>query len=380
MADKILFVDDEPNVLNSIRRSLRNKFDIDTAESGDEALRRIKTGGGYAVIVTDMRMPEMSGIEFLAKAKAAAPDTVRMMLTGNADQQTAVDAMNVGDVFCFLNKPCNAEKLNSALKAALRQHLLITSEKELLEQTLRGSIKALTEVLALSKPEVFGRATRLKSHMRRLAMQLKLDDLWRHESVALLSQIGCTGISEERVKQRVRGDQLTESEMAEFAEHANLGANLLSSIPRMEAIADAIRYQEKNFDGTGYPLDARQGEQIPLGARLLKVVLDFDALETAGKNGSDSLAQLRHQAAWYDPAVLAAFESSLALGMDVTVRTVDVLRLVDTMVLAQDVRTDTDLLLVAKGQETSMSVQRRLRSFLENGAIASSVKGWVREA
>ncbi|ANO50530.1 HD domain-containing phosphohydrolase [Woeseia oceani] len=379
MTDKILFVDDEPNVLNSIRRSLRNKFDIDTAESGNEALRKIKTGGGYAVIVSDMRMPEMNGIEFLARAKEVAPDTVRMMLTGNADQQTAVDAMNVGDVFCFLNKPCNAEKMNSAVAAALHQHQLIIAEKELLEETLRGSIKALTEVLALNKPEVFGRATRLKSHMRRLAMQLKLDDLWRHESTALLSQIGCTGISEELVKRRVSGDRLNDAEMAEFAEHASLGANLLSSIPRMEAIADAIRYQEKNFDGSGYPADARKGEQIPMGARLLKVVLDFDALEAAGHNASDSLEQLRQQAAWYDSAVLAAFENSLSLGADVTVKSVDVLRLADTMVLAQDVRTDTDLLLVAKGQETTVSVQRRLRAFLENGTIPSSVKVWVRE-
>jgi len=380
MAEKILFVDDEPNVLNSIRRSLRNKFDIDTAESGDEALRKIKTGGGYAVVVSDMRMPEMNGIEFLAKAKEVAPDTVRMMLTGNADQQTAVDAMNVGDVFCFLNKPCDADRMNSAVKAALHQHRLVIAEKELLEETLQGSIKALTEVLALSKPEVFGRATRLKSHMRRLAMQLKLDDLWRHESIALLSQIGCTGIPEELVKRRVRGVRLDGEEMAEFAEHANLGANLLSSIPRMESIADAIRYQEKNFDGSGYPADARAGEQIPMGARLLKVVLDFDALEAAGGDASDSLARLRQQSACYDPVVLAAFESSLALGADVTVKTVDVLRLADTMVLAQDVRTDTDLLLVAKGQETSISVQRRLRAFLENGAIAPSVEVWVREA
>ncbi|MDH3748454.1 MAG: response regulator [Gammaproteobacteria bacterium] len=106
MSNKILFVDDEPNVLQSIRRSLRKQFDLDTAEGGEEALRMLKANGTYAVIVSDMRMPGMNGVELLSQARKDSPDTVRMMLTGNADQQTAVDAVNHGDIFRFLNKPC----------------------------------------------------------------------------------------------------------------------------------------------------------------------------------------------------------------------------------------------------------------------------------
>jgi DNA-binding NtrC family response regulator len=200
MTDRILFVDDEPNVLSSIRRSLRNKFSVETAGGGDEALRKLRTDEEYAVIVSDMRMPGMSGVEFLAEAKKLAPNSVRLMLTGNADQQTAVDAVNVGDVFRFLNKPCQGDELSKSLTVAVRQYQLITAEKELLESTLRGSIKALSDVLALSSPEIFGRATRLRNHVRRFAMQLKLDDVWQHESIALLSQIGCAAISEDLVK------------------------------------------------------------------------------------------------------------------------------------------------------------------------------------
>jgi len=106
---KILCVDDEPNVLKAYKRGLRSNFAIDIATSGGEALQFIESRGPYAVIVSDMRMPQMNGIELLNTVKQCAPDTVRIMLTGNADQQTAIDAVNPGEIFRFLNKPCQPE-------------------------------------------------------------------------------------------------------------------------------------------------------------------------------------------------------------------------------------------------------------------------------
>lgn len=374
MTDAILFVDDEPNVLSSIRRSLHKTFSVETAESGEAALEMMSANGGYAVIVSDMRMPGMSGIEFLARARELAPDSVRLMLTGNADQQTAVDAVNVGDVFRFLNKPCRPDSLVNAVGSALRQYQLVTAEKELLEQTLRGSIKAMSDILSLSNPEIFGRATRLKAHVTRVAARMDLPDAWMYESAALLSQIGCTAIAEDLVRRRVSGRRLDKNDMADFADHARVGADLIAAIPRLGDVAECIRYQEKNFDGSGFPSDQTRGHAIPLGARLLKIALDFDAVTASGASDADAMVWLRKHLSFYDPDLLSGFEVSLKSDGQQSVVTMDINALTDVMVLAEDVRTADDVLLVAKGQETTLSVRRRLQIFHENDAIPGRVQ------
>ena len=260
MTKKVLFVDDEPNVLQSIKRNLRKDFDVDTANGGEEALQKLASNGEYAIVVSDMRMPGMDGVEFLSKAKQQWPDTVRMMLTGNADQQTAVDAVNKGDVFRFLNKPCDAVALASAVTVGLRQYELITAEKHLLENTLRGSIKALADILALTNPELFGRTTRFKTRLAKLVEAMELTHSWQFESAALLSQLGCVTLPADLVRSQSTGQPLAEEALAEFSAHAKVGADLLMTIPRMEDVAQYIRYQGKNFDGTGFPEDALSGE------------------------------------------------------------------------------------------------------------------------
>src|SRR5207253_10506440 len=161
MTTKILFLDDDGNLLSAVQRSLRKQFSIDTASQGAAALRQLVDAGPYAVVVADMQMPEMNGLEFLKKAQAAAPDTVRLMLTGNADQKTAVDAVNDGHVFRFLSKPCPPPTLVPALEAGLKQYRLIIAERELLENTLGGAVKVLIEILSVTDPVTFQRSRHL---------------------------------------------------------------------------------------------------------------------------------------------------------------------------------------------------------------------------
>jgi response regulator RpfG family c-di-GMP phosphodiesterase len=379
MSRKVLFVDDEPNVLQSIRRNLRKQFDLDTANGGEEALEMLASNDEYAIVVSDMRMPGMNGVEFLSKAKQQWPNTVRMMLTGNADQQTAVDAVNQGDVFRFLNKPCDAKALASAVTVGLRQHELITAEKELLEKTLRGSIKALADVLSLTNPEVFGRTTRFKNKLGQVVEAMELSDAWQFESAALLSQVGCVTVPAELVGRQASGEQLSDDELAEFSAHANVGADLLMTIPRMEKVAKYIRYQGKNFDGSGFPGDGLKGEEIPLGARLLKVVIDFDAAETSGLSASDALAMLRQTPANYDPAILAALEKAIAQASGQKVVTIEIGKLTDSMVIAADVVTFKNVLLIAKGQETTFSTRRHLQNYEAKGHIGHTVSVLIAE-
>lgn len=134
MTVRILCVDDDSNVLQSYRRALRKRLQIDTALSGEEALRAMDNQGPYAVVVSDMRMPGMNGVEFLKRVKVNAPDTVRMMLTGHADLRTVLEAINDGYVFRFITKPCPPDQFARVLEAGLAQYRLITAERSLVAQ------------------------------------------------------------------------------------------------------------------------------------------------------------------------------------------------------------------------------------------------------
>src|SRR5690242_13400139 len=129
MSEKILFVDDEPAILDGYRRLLRGEYEFDIALGPNLALEML-TKQSYAVVIADMRMPEMDGAQLLSKIAAEYPGTIRIMLTGNSDMQTAVRAVNEGAVFRFLTKPCDKELLRTTIQAALAQYRLSGLQQE----------------------------------------------------------------------------------------------------------------------------------------------------------------------------------------------------------------------------------------------------------
>jgi DNA-binding NtrC family response regulator len=132
MSEKILFVDDNAIILSAFQLQLRKRYSISVASSGQLGLNMMKQEGPFAVVISDMRMPRMDGFTFLKKAQEISPDSVLMMLTGNADQKTANDAVNDNNVFRFITKPCQSELLISSIDAALKQSRLIHAKKKLL--------------------------------------------------------------------------------------------------------------------------------------------------------------------------------------------------------------------------------------------------------
>lgn len=379
MAEKVLIVDDESNVLDAYRRNLRKQFSITTANGGAEGLEAIQSKGPFAVIVSDMRMPEMDGIEFLSRAKQVAPESVRVMLTGNADQQTAIDAVNKGDVFRFLNKPCSPQEMAKALESSIRQYQLIKAEKDLLENTLKGSIETLAEVVALVSPHAFGRTTRLKRHMEELLKALGKKDSWELESAALLCLIGCVALPAELTEKIASLTPLNEEESAQYEKHPQLGAQLIEKIPRMKSVAASILYQHKNFDGSGFPKDDVKEENIPLGGRILRVLLDFDLLESAGLHPTAAIEKLERRSEKYDPKVMAALKSYFnKQGINREIE-VSMHQLNDSMVLAEDVVTKAGALLMCKGQHITPPVIARLCNFWQNRTIDPTIKVFVIE-
>jgi response regulator RpfG family c-di-GMP phosphodiesterase len=367
MDKRILFVDDELNVLEGYQRQFRRVFDITTAPSGAKGLEIITGAGPFAVVVSDFKMPGMNGIEFLSRVRELAPDTVRIMLTGFAEIQAIIEAINEGNVYRFLTKPCPSDLMVKAINEGLKQYQLITGEKELLEKTLKGTIQVLTEVLSLVNPEAFGRASRITRYVREIADQMSTvqqSDLWILETAAMLSQIGCILLPQEAIRKLFQGKHLTAEEFQIFQMHPGIGYDLLSKIPRLEAVAEIILYQEKGFDGSNIPLDSRKGEAIPLGARILKAVLDFDLLLANSETRGKALLQLKNKPGLYDPQVLKAFENVLGLEAQFELRSLSIEELKEKMILAEDmVNQENTKKILAKGHEITPFILGHLGTY-----------------
>ena len=365
---RILFVDDDPNILSAYKRNLRHRFSIDTAPNGDAGLDLVNEKRPYAVVVADMQMPGMNGIEFLKRVVEKTPDTVRLMLTGNADQKTASDAVNHGHVFSFLSKPCPSQSLEVALDNALRQYNLIRAEKELLEETLNGAVKVLTDILAVVDPQAFSHAQRLRVEIRAVAEGFGIKRAWELELAAMLSQIGTVAIPPETLSRSRNQRGLSASESEIIDRIPEVGACLLTSIPRMETVANIVRYQRKNFDGTGFPNDSIAGPLIPIGARILRVLSDLLALEWNQRTRADAFNLLKETVGIYDPKVLQAVASCFDVYVGIENaehRKVPLAELKIGDVLVGDVFTKEGMLIVASGAEISAPLLSKLQNFKE---------------
>lgn len=374
MNAEILFVDDDPEILSGFQRSLKKEFKIDTAAGGAVALALSEEREPYALVVADMRMPGMNGIDFLTELERRAPDTIRIMLTGNADQKTARDAVNQGHVFRFLVKPCPQEELVLALKAGLKQYQLVTAERDVLERTLNGSARMLSDILAMHDPHAFGQSQRLREYMKAFAAHLGLKKTWDLELAAILSQIGYVTIPQGVLSARRRGCPLTGSEADMVKRVPQIGFNLLAHIPRLESVAAAVLYQNKNFDGTGFPLDDVAGENIPIGARLLRVLQDLLAYESAEASKDKALENMTQFPGRYDPRVVEAIAAVLDVGLDHPPATqtqirVRVKNLRVGWTLIDGARTRDGIMIVPTGTEISPLLLEKLRNFSELGNL-----------
>jgi response regulator RpfG family c-di-GMP phosphodiesterase len=270
--------------------------------------------------------------------------------------------------------------MTSVLQSGIQQYRLITAEKELLHKTLAGSIRVLAEVLSLADPAAFGRTARLRKITRSLLKQMGIQREWWLEPAVLLSQVGCVTLPDDVSKKVAAGQSLDTDEYRLFSKHPIIGSELLEKIPRMEEIAACIRYQEKNFDGTGVPHDAVKGTDIPFGARLLKVALDFDHGDAAGLSKQQCLSRMQRQSKWYDPEILDALNRLMFEDVPLQFRKLHIEDLETGMVLAEEVRTNDGLLLVAKGLSVTPSVILRLENYHANRVIPGIVRIVVRSS
>lgn len=317
MTEKILLVDDESNLLESIKRQMFKKYEIDTALSGQKALDMIDKNEPYAVIISDMRMPEMDGITFLQQVEKTSPESVRIMLTGDADHQTAINAINKGHVFQFLTKPIERQVLLDVLDSAMKQYRLIHAEKELLQDTLKGTIKLLTDILSLTQSEILSMGNSNERIVMKLAESMDVEDLWQINYAVLLSKIPYMTLPPEVLLKLESNQELSEVELHLVNDLSKVGYRLLNNIPRLSHVAKIILYQEKYFDGTGFPDDGVFGHYLPIESRILKVIIDMNRVQREQQcDIKHALTALQKRIGKYDTNVLEKLSRLIENGID----------------------------------------------------------------
>jgi response regulator RpfG family c-di-GMP phosphodiesterase len=366
---KVLMVDDDEEVLNSFRRHFRKSFQLDTALNAADGLQLLRAGT-YMVVVSDYMMPNMDGIQFLGLVREAAPDTTRMLLTGYADTMVAIEAVNKGHIFRFLTKPCVPEVLERSIQAGVDYYRLITAEKELLEQTLNGSVSMLVEILSLVNPTAFSRAARIRHSVSMMVKKLNISPSWTYELAATLSQIGFVTLPSSLLDKVFLQQKLTAQEKTMFENHPLVARRLIEKIPRLEIIAQMIGGQEKPF----YDYPTLPFSQVPkdpgiLGAQFLKVAMDYDLLASGGIAHADIMRTMEARKGQYNLEVLYAMGEPASGGIVWERRKIAVDGLKPGMLVDEDMYTVDRQLLLRRGQEITETVISRLINIHMNAKI-----------
>lgn len=367
---RVLCVDDEPYVLDGLRDTLWRSFEVHASEDPIEALDILRQDPeGFAVVISDLRMPRMSGADFLREAALWAPYAVRILLTGQADLQSAIDAVNGARLFRYLPKPCDTSELLRACVAALGHHRKQLAERELLAQTLRASIDVLAEVLALTNPAAFGRASRLRMLVALLVQIAGIPDDWEVEVAAMLSTIGAVILPQSTVERLYAGMPLTHEETEMVLRTPAVTRQLLSKIPRLEGVLEILAtYHDALPDRA-----ADGSRQAPLGALALRIASDYIELEADGASKEVALGVM-HNRGVYDRRLLQAFAH--AVGLTSAAPDVRELALADLragMTLVADVRHTSGYLLVARGQRVTDRLVERLAN-LPPGSVRAPLR------
>jgi CheY-like chemotaxis protein len=312
------------------------------------------------VVIADMRMPGMDGATFLRHTRELQPTAVRMLLTGQADIAAAIKAINEGQVFRFLTKPCPPEQLLSVVDEAVRQYELVIAERVLLQRTVVGSIKALADIMSLVNPAVVGRAVRLKRRVSALAVELALEDRWQVEAAALLSHLGELSLPDSVTRKIARGEELELDETERLRAATQAATRLIAHVPRLEPVSALLTAVTVAGDG-----DAGGPAPDTPEAQVLRIAMEVERLELQGFNAQSVLEALRTLDD-FPPALLEALKKVMQGGSEELERVeISVSELELGMILDEDLRTRRDVLIAPRGCDVTPSFLEHIRYFVK---------------
>lgn len=410
----VLFVDDETNILSSLRRLFRPLgYRIFTAEGGAQGLE-IMERETVDLVVSDMRMPEMNGAQFLEKVREHWPDTVRILLTGYAEIGATIDAINKGQIYRYVSKPWEDNDITLIVRHALQQKVLEREKKRLeeltnkqneelkdlnanleakvvartneLNQTMQSlnaaheklkksfitSVRVFSNLIEMRNPSKSGHSRRVADLARTLAQNMGMSAAEAQDTfiAGLLLDIGKIGLPDRLIDRPFHS--LTADERACVTKYPAKGEMALMALEQLQGAAKLIRSHRERFDGTGYP-DRLSGLSIPLGARILAMAEDYDtALMGVGftkpmKPSEAALLIEDGKDKRYDPAVVSAFQAELdkarAATNTIPEQALSSAQLKPGMILARDLITRSGEMLLSKEYVLTEQLIEQIKSF-----------------
>jgi response regulator RpfG family c-di-GMP phosphodiesterase len=357
---RIMCVDDEPRIVDGLAAYLGHDYEVITALSGAQALQKLSELGGAAVVVSDMHMPGMTGAALLKQIMQLYPTASRILLTGDPSRDAAIAAVNEGQIFRFLTKPCAPGQLRNAVEAGVMQYRLVNAERSVLQETVVGCIKALVDVLAITQPAAFGRTGRVTRCATEFATSIGCNGFWQLEAAAMLSQLGCISLPGDLVDKLYHGDSLTPTEQKLAAGVPAVATKLLNHIPRLEPVLQILTALNLSDEQL-----AKQGDStIALGARILGLALHFDTLSVQGHARDLVMQSLRTRRLRFGPELVEKFALHLGAGSTTgEVRELALRAVRPGMTLMQDVHLQNSALLVPKGFEITATFVERIVNF-----------------
>lgn len=420
---KILFVDDELSILSACKRLFRKEsIHVDCSSNPLEILKMISQTP-YAVVISDQKMPTMTGSQFLAKVKTLLPNSVRILLTGYADINAAIDAINQGAIYRFLTKPWNDKELIQIIKQAIFQYQLLNEnirlniitkkqnlelkqlnsnlEKKVLERTKKiselnqnlknsfmGSVNVLSELSEMYSSTLGHHSKRVSFLSTKIGEKLKLPqkELFQLQIAATLHDIGKLGIPPSLLTKDE--EKLSKHEIEILKRHAVFGEQIINTVPNLELAALYVKHHHENFNGSGYP-DRLAKNNIPIGSRIINIVDAYDKFLN-GKNHykstteTDALMELRKNSSYsFDPDIISILSQCLRSNtnqnnpeVEIEIKPKDLQR---GMILSRDIISINGILLFPKDKELNESHVKRLQQHHQIDPIVDGLFIYRRE-
>ena len=377
MSTRILLVDLQGGSLAARKSDLGAEFEVVVVTQPVEAAALMGQSPPFAVVVCNCGDAENGGVAFLSEAFEHAPKTTRILVVPRDRAEIIFEAVNRDHVFAFVPEDSSPDSFLHTIESAAKQHAALMSEADLLEKTFNGSLQLLTEVLALAAPTQFSRSQKLREYIHQVGIEMKLDNLWELETAAMLAPLGYVTLPPSLLKKVNAAEELTSDEQQVVARLPVTTSQLIAHLPRLERVAEMIRYQNKDYNGKGFPSDTVLGEQIPQGGRILKVLNDLLDLEAKKKFKPTAMTMMKDRFGSYDPVVLDAAHTCLVLKATTPdMADLQALGVADVkagQLLMENAETKDGMIILSAGSRITKLAMERLRNYAELGVLKEPI-------
>jgi putative two-component system response regulator len=366
----VLVVDDDP-VVRRLTRQLLSRITeaVHSVSNGEDALQ-VAPQLDPDLILLDVNMPDLDGFEVCKRLRAdpATREIPIIMVTALNDRESRLRGLDAG-ADDFISKPYDRMELRTRVRTILRvnRYRRLMEERDHRKRAWRGALSVLGELLAIRDPETFGVAQRVERRAVDIARRLKVGDQDTLRLAALFCQLGRLTVPDSVLVKAASNLNLTKNERSIMRAIPESSQSILGHIPELRGVGTVVFWQDKNFDGTGFPLNALDGRNIPVASRIIRVARDFERLIEGGLNSDEAQLRLHSQDRWYDPAVLTALDAQLldqAAEISLRAMTVTLNELRIGMEIMEDIATvDDRLVVVGAGTAVTGPMLERLHNF-----------------